>query len=240
MDGHRRLVESLITELRRAIEDGVTVERLDILTTLAERVLRAFVLLVAVNPSNDIENYIVTTQNVLSNLNDLTSALEDRNLDPCGYHPSISFTGTRGRPKVQITEDMLSYFFSHGFSASTTAMLLHVSLSTIRRRMNEYGVRIRDAYSSISDQELDRIVTFVQHHNPNCGYRMMQGYLQRFGHRVQQIRVREAMARTDPDGLVNRWCHAVQRRSYSVPTPNALWHIDGHHRLIRYYGTKVL
>ena len=154
-------------------------------------------------------------------------------MEHSGYNPPILFTDMRGRPKVVVSQGMLNYFFSHGFSASTTAMLLHVSLSTIRRRMSEYGMTIRNIYSSISDEELDRIVTFVQHQNKNCGYRMMQGYLQRLGHKVQQTRVRESMARTDPEGLANRWSYAVHRRSYSVATPNALWHLDGHHRLIR-------
>ena len=121
----------------------------------------------------------------------------------------------------------MNYFLSNGF---ITAMLLQVPLSTLRRRMYGYDMRIRDTCSSISDVELDRIITTIQHENPNCGYRMMQGYLTRLGHRIQQSRVRESMVRTDPEGVR---CTTVQRRCYSVSSPNALWHIDGHHRLIR-------
>ena len=29
-----------------------------------------------------------------------------------------------------------------------------------------------------------------------------------------------------------RWATVVSRRAYSVPGPNSLWHIDGHHSLI--------
>ncbi len=125
---------------------------------------------------------------------------------------------------------MLDYFFSHGFSASATAMLLQVSLSTIRQRISESRMLIRDRYSTISNSELDRIISTVQHNNPN---RIMQGYLNRLGHRVQQSRIREAMVRTDPEGVLSRWFTTVHRRSYSVTSPNALWHVDGHHRLIR-------
>lgn len=39
---------------------------------------------------------------------------------------------------------------------------------------------------------------------------MMQGYLNGLN-RVQQARVREAMARTDPEGLASRWCNTVLR-----------------------------
>ncbi|KIO17819.1 hypothetical protein M407DRAFT_49449, partial [Tulasnella calospora MUT 4182] len=33
---------------------------------------------------------------------------------------------------------------------------------------------------------------------------------------------------------VFRWKRAIVRRSYYVPFPNSLWHIDGHHKLIRW------
>lgn len=234
METSLRLVRNLVTEIRRTVEDGVTVDRVDVLATLGERILRAFVLIIAVNRTDTLERTLISMQQVVNNLNRIASSLEDENFEPYGYHPTISFTGRRGRPKVVINRGMLDYFFSHGFSATTTAMLLHVSLSTLRRRMCECGIQIRDRYSDVSNQELDRMVTLVQHRNPNCGYRMMQGYLARLGHKVQQTRVREAMSRTDPEGIVSRWCYTVQRRCYSVSTPNALWHIDGHHRLIRY------
>ncbi|KIO23856.1 hypothetical protein M407DRAFT_44189, partial [Tulasnella calospora MUT 4182] len=31
-----------------------------------------------------------------------------------------------------------------------------------------------------------------------------------------------------------RWKQAILRWTYSVPFPNSLWHIDGHHKLIRW------
>ena len=227
------LTVRLATEVRRTVEDGINVERLDVIATMAERVLRGFVLMLAAYPTIQMESYVTSMQFVVHTLNRILSSLEDQAMEPCGYHPTIVFNGARGRPKILVTEGMLNYFFSHGFSASTTAMLLQVSLSTVRRRMDEYGIRVRDGYSSISDQELDRIITTVQHRNPSCGYRMMRGYLARLGHKVQQARIREAMSRTDPEGVMSRWCHTVYRRCYSVSSPNALWHIDGHHRLIR-------
>ena len=81
----------------------------------------------------------------------------------------------RGRPRLDITEEFLMYFFDHNFSATTTAMLLHVSLSTVRRRMAEFGLSVRSNYSDIPDDELDRLITTIHYHHPNCGYRLMQG-----------------------------------------------------------------
>ena len=104
-----------------------------------------------------------------------------------------SFSGGGGRSKLCITAGVLNYFISHGFSVSATATLLHVSLSTVRHRMSEYGygTMIRHQYSTLSDTELDRIVTSIQHNNPNCGYRLMQDYLARLGYKFQQCYIHE-------------------------------------------------
>ena len=160
----------------------------------------------------------------------------DGDCDNYRYYLHVHFTGERGRTKIEITKPMLGYFFGHGhgFSATSTARLLHISLSTLCRRMAEFGMLICTQYSNISDDDLDRMIQSFQEQYPNCGYRMMQGHLKGLNHRVQQSRVREAMARTDPHGVINRWCNTVVRRTYSVHSPNALWHIDGNHRLIRY------
>ena len=62
----------------------------------------------------------------------------------------------------------------------------------------------------------------------------MSSHLQIRGHRVQQSRVRESMRRVDPIGVVYRWSQTIHRRAYHVSCPNALWHIDGNHALIRW------
>lgn len=51
---------------------------------------------------------------------------------------------------------------------------------------------------------------------------------------VQVERVRMSLQRIDPFTAGLRWHAVVHRRTYSVPGPNALWHIDGHHSLIRW------
>lgn len=55
-------------------------------------------------------------------------------------------------------------------------------------------------------------------------------------------RVRDSLRRVDPIGtevraLANR---TLRRRQYSVPAPNAMWHIDGNHKLIRYFSKLFL
>lgn len=45
--------------------------------------------------------------------------------------------------------------------------------------------------------------------------------------------MRESIARVDPQNTVLRWGILISRRTYHVPWPNSLWHLDGHHSLIR-------
>ena len=85
----------------------------------------------------------------------------------------------------------------------------------------------------MSDTELDQIIQQIRTEFPNCGYTMMAGHLLSQGYRVQQMRIREALIRLDPDGVTMRWFSSIQRRSYQVYGPMALWHIDGLHKLIR-------
>ena len=61
-----------------------------------------------------------------------------------------------------------------------------------------------------------------------------QGHLQSAGIRVQRRRVKQSVASNDPIHSNMRWHKVLSRRSYSVPGPNSLWHIDGHHSLIRW------
>ncbi|KAJ3863519.1 hypothetical protein EV359DRAFT_10553, partial [Lentinula novae-zelandiae] len=50
--------------------------------------------------------------------------------------------------------------------------------------------------------------------------------------RVQGTRVLYSMRRVDRLGNILHRKPKIKRRSYAVKRPNALWHIDGHHKLI--------
>ena len=63
----------------------------------------------------------------------------------------------------------------------------------------------------------------------------MYGYLISQNIRLQFCRVRESQSRVDPEGSMMR--RTLRRRTYSVRGPQHLWHVDGHHELIR-YGTQ--
>ena len=42
------------------------------------------------------------------------------------------------------------------------------------------------------------------------------------------------MQRVDPNGVSSRVRQCLRRRTYSVPSPNSLWHLDDNHKLIRW------
>ena len=46
----------------------------------------------------------------------------------------------RGRPRYHVTEDQLRHLLSHGFAVPVIAQMLGISVSTVRRRMAEYGL----------------------------------------------------------------------------------------------------
>ena len=87
--------------------------------------------------------------------------------------------------------------------------------------------------SQISDVELQSIICDIKRIMPEAGRNMLRGVLQSKGIHVSMVRIRDSIAQVDPVNTALRWATPRNRRIYSVPHPNALWHIDGNHKLIR-------
>ena len=88
--------------------------------------------------------------------------------------------------------------------------------------------------TTITDQELDSQVGDIKIFHPNCGSKNLAGYLASRNIRVPRERLRQSLQRVDPVGVSVRRCRAIHRRVYSVSRPQALWHFDGNHKLIRW------
>ena len=140
----------------------------------------------------------------------------------------------KGRPAICIPEEQLAMLLGYHFKVTDIARILMVSPRTIRRRIIQYGLENEASYSNISDDDLDSLSLNFVHHNPNSGLRSLEGILRSRGIHIQRQRVRESLMRVDPRGMQARFGMLVQRRKYAVPLPNSLWHIDGHHKLIRW------
>lgn len=136
---------------------------------------------------------------------------------------------TPGRPMFDISHEQLQQLVNIHFSLPEIAQLLGVSSWTVSRRLSSFGMAIRQRYSHISDGDLDTIIMSVQCEHPNIGYRMMRSFLAIPDVHVQERRIRSSMRRVDPLGVSLRWARSVHRRSYSVPCPNSLWHVDSNH-----------
>ena len=142
---------------------------------------------------------------------------------------------TPGRPAYDISPETLEELRALGFSWCKIAKLLGVSRWTIHRRIEKYNLQETREFSDLSDERLDELVmTYISTHGPATGQGYVAGYIKSLGLRVQRKRVRESMARMDPQNTALRWGVVVSRRMYHVPWPNSLWHLDGHHSLIRW------
>ena len=162
---------------------------------------------------------------LLQQVSDIYMYLEDRMLT------QERATAVRGRPCIEVSEEQLSSLLSLQFKINDIASMLQVSPSTVRRRVHQYGLRDDMKYSNISDRDLEGIGHEFALHYPNCGQKSFEGYLINIGLRVQRRRIRGTLQAVDPYGVRNRLRQALHRRQYSVPMPNSLWHIDGHHKL---------
>ena len=149
----------------------------------------------------------------------------------------IQTTGTRkrGRPRKNIDPKVLHEAFQKGRQILTTvlASVLGIDRKTLRARRNEIG--IDSGFDTISDDNLDDLVRKYHQENPAGGRSYIIGHL-RATHslRIQRQRVVDSINRIDKlgQGLRQRVGKKRLPRKYTVPRPNALWHIDGHHKLI--------
>jgi hypothetical protein len=117
-------------------------------------------------------------------------------------------------------------------SQTDLAAVLGIHRHTLRRRMKQAGVSWH--YSTMTDMELDQILRAYKKIRPQSGLRYAMGHLRGLGFKVQFRRVLLSMRRIDGLGRALRRRQVTQRRVYKVKQPNALWHVDGHHKLIRW------
>ena len=219
-----RIIIDICQFVQRLIDCYQQTRQPDTLDSLVYQVERLYrILLNFESCSNAVLEAVGTSLRLFHGLNESCS----------GYVPPLIDASMNGRPKIDIRQEQLEYLLGLGFSCPKISEVLGVSLSTIKRRMNEFGLSVTSLYSIITDQELDAIVSQIKIDFPNSGYRLMQGLLLHRGHRVTQARIRDSLQRVDPEGVAIRWSTTVQRRKYMVSSPLSLWHVDGNHKLIR-------
>ena len=113
---------------------------------------------------------------------------------------------------------------------SQAARALNVHRHTVEHYLRSYQIRKR-AYSQISDEELDTLVEEFKRQRPTTGLSYLRGHLLQQGWRIQRNRLLASISRVDGIRKVLRKNSALKRRKYVSSRPNAVWHIDGHHKL---------
>ncbi len=174
-------------------------------------------------------------ESILEHLQKYVSELTRRPTSITTRHCNVRRTGMPGRPAFHIEPEMLEDLLGLGFSQQRISKLCGVSRWTIYRRIQEYNLYHLTEFSNLSDEEIDQILeSYITRHGRTTGQVLIIGYLRSQGIHLPRRRVRESIARVDPANAALRWGAAVYRRSYQVPWANSLWHLDGHHSLIRW------
>ncbi|KAG8956037.1 hypothetical protein FRC03_011022 [Tulasnella sp. 419] len=139
-----------------------------------------------------------------------------------------------GRPRTIIHPQYLANLLSPQrlISITEVAKLLQVHRSTVYRYMKMFGIHRK--YSAITNEQLETLLCAYRAHRPDSGVRYTMGFLRQLGLRVQRRRTIMALRSIDDLGNVLRGHCSLRRRCYKVSRPNNLWHMDGHHKLIRW------
>ena len=150
-------------------------------------------------------------------------------------HPvTIEHRHQRGRPRKVTNEEYLREALdpSRNLPRTKFAKALGVHRNTLKRRIDDLGICCD--YSTIGDAELDLLVKGYKVKKPDAGSRYVRGHIRSLGIRVQRQRVLNSLQRVDCIGRLIRRRAVIRRRKYLSSRPNALWHCDGHHKLIKY------
>lgn len=169
----------------------------------------------------------LTIQSHLPPCTELAVGIDQRSTD----HPSHARFA--GRPRVFVNLDLVELLRSVGYTWDQVSKALMVGRTTIWRRIRDAGITLTK-YSDISDSSLDERVLQILGHHPHCGQVLIRSMLESQGVHIQRQRLRECVQRVDPEHCMSRWREPVIRRTYCVPGPNSLWHVDTHHSLIRW------
>ncbi|KAA0706662.1 hypothetical protein E1301_Tti014012 [Triplophysa tibetana] len=177
-----------------------------------------------------------TMDNLIRSLTDLRAVLRQYvEVREEAYTVPRICSGPRGRPKIMVSRQQLEFLMTQGFTIKRMARLLGCSASFLYKRTKALGMPIRNSRSSsLTDEELEQHIQRLHNLYPRSGSEIMRALLRAEGLLVTRQRVRLTLANIDPAAAARRWSSAVARRTYYVPYPNSLWHIDGNMRLIRW------
>ena len=121
------------------------------------------------------------------------------------------------------------------FSKSKVAGILVISRKTLYNQIAAFpNPDDFKKHSAITETQLDATVQRLKEEYSNDGEIMVAGHLLKQCIRVQRAKLCESIHHIDSHGVVERRSVAVRRREYHARGPIEVWHIDGHHKLIKW------
>ena len=148
---------------------------------------------------------------------------------------STDSTTRAGRPSIQVCKDDILFLKALDYSWTKIAKILEISRSTLYRRLEEFNID-PNAFTDITEAQLDEVLRNTKTTNPNAGEVILKGILMNKGIKVNREMLRAAIHRVDHEKTAQRRSSVINRRIYCAPHPNSVWHIDGNHKMIRKYS----
>lgn len=215
----------ILTANRELSELIVNLERLDGSTDVSSRELKTSIRLLRVAQSRlPTENSTSTDENAPAKRLEVNEPIPSRT--------------QRGRPKFSVDVHRLQQLLGLGFSIQKIAkdglMGEVVHPSTLHRRLKEENISVRAKYTDIDEENLRSHITEYNFQHPNAGSEDVWAYLKSVNIYIPRERCRMLLREIDGIGTATRWSTTINRRKYSVPYANFLWHLDTHHSLKRW------
>eukprot|EP00118_Oscarella_pearsei_P017380 m.171680 g.171680 ORF g.171680 m.171680 type:complete len:167 (+) comp39068_c0_seq2:36-536(+) len=87
---------------------------------------------------------------------------EDTSRQNVSYQVPTSKSNAVGRPRYDISREMLAYLLEYSFSIPAISNMLGLSVSTTKRRLREFDLSASGTYSDMDDDELDLTVNQIK------------------------------------------------------------------------------
>jgi len=142
-------------------------------------------------------------------------------------------TGHRGQPWKTFDWDWMKDATSahRNISMNALSKALGIHQNTLRNHLRMHG--IYQNFSAITEPEIDTLIRHLKE-KPTTGIRYVIGYFRQNGIQIQRWQIWMSFYRMDQLGQTLQNWDVIKHQKYKVPWPNYLWHMDGHHKLIRW------
>lgn len=125
-----------VCSVSRALAGGVTGQEVDYAVLQIDSVMRNILRLEGLLSGLDgWDQAISSLQDMLSLFRQLLLSVQSSYQEESCFQTRTQLSGQRGRPRYNITLEQLEFFIDCGFTVRAMASMLHVSDTTIHRRM---------------------------------------------------------------------------------------------------------